>query len=181
MKTIQQYSNTILKTDYLLKNSKKNVLQGPKINKVTLNIGVREANINSSKILIPLLILKVLSGEKPKPTKARKSIANFKLREGKIIGCKKTLRGPSMHFFLENFVHVILPILFESKTLKYKINKGTNSLTIGIKDCSIFPELENQYDLLKSIVGFNVTINYKENINNKDNLFFSGLKIPFKM
>ena len=75
MKIIQQYSNTILKTDYLLKNSKRNVLQGPKINKVTLNIGVREANINSSKILIPLLILKVLSGEKPKPTKARKSIA----------------------------------------------------------------------------------------------------------
>ena len=100
MKTIQQYSKLTLKTDYLLKNFNKNVLQGPNLNKIVLNIGVREANINSSKILIPLLILKILSGQQPKPTKARKSIANFKLREGKIIGCKKTLRGPSMYLLI---------------------------------------------------------------------------------
>ena len=100
MKLIKQYSNTNLKIDNSLKSLNKNIMSCPNLTKITLNIGTREANINSNKILIPLLILKILSGELPKCTKAHSSIANFKLRQGKIIGCKKTLRGPKMFSFL---------------------------------------------------------------------------------
>jgi large subunit ribosomal protein L5 len=181
MKLVKQYSNTNLKIDNSLKSLNKNIMSCPNLTKITLNIGTREANINSNKILIPLLILKILSGELPKCTKAHSSIANFKLRQGKIIGCKKTLRGPKMFSFLETLIYLVISGNFENKKIKYINSKYTNSITLGIKDCSIFPELENQYNLLKNIVGLNITLTYSGIIKTKDNMFFSGLKIPFKM
>ena len=85
-----------------------------------------------------------------------------------------------MNKFFEKFVHVILPQLSELKDLKYKNSKGKNSITIGIEDCSVFPELENQFELINKIYGVNISIFLKNRNLNKDNLFFSGLKIPFK-
>jgi large subunit ribosomal protein L5 len=180
MKTIKKYSNSILKTDLLLKNINKNVLEAPILSKIVISSGVKDANSNSNKILVPLLILNLITGQNPFYTKAKKSIANFKLRKGKIIGCKVTLRKNNMNKFFEKFVHVILPQLSELKDLKYKNSKGKNSITIGIEDCSVFPELENQFELINKIYGVNISIFLKNRNLNKDNLFFSGLKIPFK-
>jgi len=180
MKTIKNYCETDLKIDTLLKKSKKNVFQGATINKIVVNIGVKEANINANKILPPLLITKLLTQQQPSLTKAKKSIANFKLREGKIIGCKATLRNNNMNNFLEKLIHVILPQIIEGKILRYKNRKNKNHITIGLNDCSIFPELENQYDLLTNLSGIEITLCSKEEKLNIDNLLFSGLKVKFQ-
>ena len=180
MKTIKQYYNNNLKTDFLLKNSSKNIYKAPFVEKVVLSIGVKEANINSNKILVPLLILNLITGQKPFFTKAKHSIANFKLRKGKIIGCKVTLKNGGMNNFFEKFIHIVLPQLNDMNISKYKHRKKTNVITIGIKDCSVFPELENQYELLNNIHGLNITIILKQDKLSSDNLFLSGLKIPFK-
>ena len=115
MKTIKNYCETDLKIDNLLKKTKRNIFQGTTINKIVVNIGVKEANINANKILPPLLVTKLLTQQQPSLTKAKKSIANFKLREGKIIGCKATLRNKNMNSFLEKFIHIILPQITENK------------------------------------------------------------------
>lgn len=180
MTTIKNYCKTDLKTDTLLKKTKKNVFESATINKIVVNIGVKDANINANKILPPLLITKILTNQQPLLTKAKKSIANFKLREGKIIGCKATLRNKNMNTFLEKFIHIVLPQIIENKTLRYKNRKNKNHITLGINDCIIFPELENQYDLLTNLSGIEITLYSNEKSTNKDNLFFSGLKIKFQ-
>ena len=180
MKTLKKYSNETLCEDINLKNTYSNILESQSLKKIIISIGVKETILTANKILYPLLILELISGQKPCQTKARKSIANFKLREGKVIGCKVSLRKEKMYAFLEKFIHVILPQLTETSTLKYNNKKNNNSITLGIKDCSIFPELENQYDLLTEIYGLNINFVSSSKIQSKDNLFFSGFKIPFK-
>ena len=86
-----------------------------------------------------------------------------------------------MFSFLETLIYLVISGNFENKKIKYINSKDTNSITLGIKDCSIFPELENQYNLLKNIIGLNITLTYSGIIKTKDNMFFSGLKIPFKI
>ena len=180
MTTIKNYCKTDLKTDILLKKNKKNVFEGATMEKIVINIGVKDANINANKILAPLLITKMLTNQQPSLTKAKKSIANFRLREGKIIGCKATLRNKNMNNFLEKLIHIVLPQVIESKTLRYKNRRNKNHITLGLNDCIIFPELENQYDLLTNLSGIEITLCSKEKSTNADNLFFSGLKIKFQ-
>lgn len=180
MKTIKSYYENNLIEDTLLKRNATNVFKRPILTKIVLNVGVKEANINNNKILTALLILLLITGQQPTPTKARKSVANFKLREGKIIGCKVTLRGKHMYNFLEKIIHIITPQLgSEKKSFRYKNRKETNHVSLGITDCSIFPELDNQYNLISNIHGLNIDICTKDFELNKKNLFFSGLKLKF--
>lgn len=180
MKTIKNYCEIDLNTDVLLKKNKKNVFESTKINKIIINMGVKDANINANKILPPLLITKMLTQQQPSLTKAKKSIANFKLREGKIIGCKATLRNKNMNNFLEKLIHIIIPQICENNILRYKNRKNKNHITIGLNDCLVFPELENQFDLLTTLYGTEITLFSKNKKLNKDNLYFSGLKIKFQ-
>jgi large subunit ribosomal protein L5 len=180
MRTIKNYFETDLKSDILLKKAKTNVFEEPKLEKITINIGVKEANVNANKILPPLLITKLITQQQPTCTKARQSIANFKLREGKIIGCKTTLRNKNMNLFLEKLIHIVLPQLTELKSMRYKNRKAKNHITLGLYDSSIFPELENQYDLFSKFNGVEITLCSKEKKSNEDNLLYSGLKIKFQ-
>lgn len=179
MQTLKSYCKKQLFEDLLIKKNKKNIYEGPDLKKIVISIGVKEANINTNKILNSLTTLLLITGQQPSITKARRSIANFKLREGKIIGCKITLRGQQMYNFLEKFIHIILPQLTDLKLLRYKNRRSTNHLSLGIQDCSLFPELENQYDLLSNIHGMNVDLYSKERELNTKNIFFSGLKFKF--
>ena len=85
-----------------------------------------------------------------------------------------------MNNFLEKLIHIILPQITEGKTLRYKNRRNKNHITIGLNDCNIFPELENQYDLLTNLSGIEITLCSKEENLNVDNLLFSGLKIKFQ-
>ena len=177
IKSTKHYKNNHLTRDLLLKEGSKNVMNCPKLDKISLSLTTKEALINSNKLLIPLMLLKLITGQKPKITKARKSIAQFKLRQGKAIGCKVTLRNEMMYSFLDKLIYSILPQIIEIKSEKITVN--FNSLTIGIEDISIFSELENQYEFLKNTQGLNINLTIKNNrVKNKSKYLFSGLKIP---
>ena len=177
IKSTKHYKNNHLTRDLLLKEGSKNVMNCPKLDKISLSLTTKEALINSNKLLIPLMLLKLITGQKPKITKARKSIAQFKLRQGKAIGCKVTLRNEMMYSFLDKLIYSILPQIIEIKSEKITVN--FNSLTIGIEDISIFSELENQYEFLKNTQGLNINLTIKNNrFKNKSKYLFSGLKIP---
>lgn len=177
IKSVKHFKNNQLFRDLLLKKTTKNVMNHPKMDKISISLTNKEVLINSNKLFVPLMLLKLITGQKPKITKAKKSIAQFKLREGKAIGCKVTLRKKIMYSLLDKIIYSLLPQIIEIKTERIKSN--FNSLNIGIEDLSIFSELENQYELLKNIQGINITLILKNNKSrNVSNFFFSGLKIP---
>jgi large subunit ribosomal protein L5 len=177
IKSIKHYKETQLSRDLLLKKTKRNVMQTPNIDKVSINLAKKEALFSSNKLLIPLLLLKLITGQKPKITKAKKSVAQFKLRKGKALGSKVTLRNSQMYTFLDKFFYGILPQTLEVKNKKLKTN--INSFSIGIEDVSIFPELENQYEFLRNTQGLNIIITLNNNkLKKNSNCLFSGLKLP---
>mgnify|MGYP002051892757 CR=1 FL=1 len=177
MKIIKQYCQKQIMQDMLLKKIRKNAQDNQKLTKITLSIGCKDANTNMNKLLTSIYLLTIISGQKSIPTKARKSIANFKLRQGKLIGIKATLRGNKLYTFLEKFIAIVLPQMSTSKKIKYKNRRPTNQFNLGILDSMIFPELENQYNFVKKKQGMNLTFHTKDTQLNKNKLFFSGLKL----
>ena len=177
IKSIKHFKNNQLFRDILLKKNIKNAMNHPKIDKILISLTNKEILINSNKLFIYLMLLKLISSQKPKITTARKSIAQFKFREGKAIGCKVTLRKETMYSLLDKFIYSIFPQIIEIETEKIKSN--FNSLNIGIEDLSVFSELDTQYKVLKNIQGINITLVLKNNISkNIPDFFYSGIKVP---
>ncbi len=134
----------------------KNVMQIPKLDKIVLNVGLGEALQNGKLIESSLEQLKVITGQLPVVTKAKKSIANFKLREGVPIGVMVTLRGNRMYQFFERLVSFALPRERDFKGLPKKSFDGRGNYTMGLKEQLIFPEIE--YDKIEKVQGMNITI-----------------------
>ncbi|MEW5939099.1 MAG: 50S ribosomal protein L5 [Chloroflexota bacterium] len=134
----------------------KNVMQIPRVEKVVVNIGVGEALDNAKALEFAVADLATVTGQKPIQTKARKSIANFKLREGRIIGAKVTLRGPRMWAFLDRLVNVALPRVRDFRGVSANAFDGRGNYTLGLKDQLVFPEIE--YDKIDKLRGMEVTI-----------------------
>jgi len=177
IKSINHFKKNQLFRDILLKKITKNTMNYPKIDKIVISLTNKEILFNNNKLFIPLMLLRLISGQKPKITKAKQSIAQFKLRKGKAIGCKVTLRKQIMYFLLDKIIYSLLPQIIEIKTQNIKSN--FNSINIGVEDLSLFFELESQYELLKNIKGVNLTLVLKNNKQkNMPNCFFSGIKIP---
>ena len=133
-----------------------NVMQVPKITKITVNMGLGEALQNSKLIESGIEQLKVITGQLPVVTKAKKSISNFKLREGVPIGLKVTLRGNRMYEFYERLVSFALPRVRDFRGLPPKAFDGRGNYTIGLKEQLIFPEIE--FDKIEKVKGMNITI-----------------------
>jgi large subunit ribosomal protein L5 len=134
----------------------KNVMQIPRIQKIVVNIGVGEALDNAKALEYAVADLTTVTGQKPIQTKARVSIANFKLREGRIIGTKVTLRGPRMWAFLDRLVNVTLPRVRDFRGVSANAFDGRGNYTLGLKDQLVFPEIE--YDKIDKLRGMEVTI-----------------------
>ncbi|OIN89776.1 MAG: 50S ribosomal protein L5 [Anaerolineae bacterium CG03_land_8_20_14_0_80_58_20] len=154
-KMIERYQNEAVPA---LKKafSYKNVMQVPRIEKVVVNIGVGEALDNKKALEFAVADLTTITGQKPIQTKARKSIANFKLREGSIIGTKVTLRGPRMWAFLDRLLNVALPRVRDFRGVSADAFDGRGNYTLGLKDQLVFPEIE--YDKIDKLRGMEVTI-----------------------
>ena len=134
----------------------KNIMQVPRVEKVVVNIGLGEAMDNPKALEAAVNDLTIITGQKPIMTKARKSIANFKLREGRIIGTKVTLRGPRMWAFLDRLLNVALPRVRDFRGVSANAFDGRGNYTLGIKDQLVFPEIE--YDKIDKLRGMEVTI-----------------------
>lgn len=134
----------------------KNIMEVPKIEKVVVNIGLGEAIANSKALDAAVGDLTSITGQKPIVTRAKKSIAGFKLREGMPIGCKVTLRGERMYFFLDKLLNIALPRIRDFRGVSPKGFDGRGNYTVGIKEQLIFPEIE--YDKVDKIRGMEITV-----------------------
>ena len=134
----------------------KNVMEVPRIQKVVVNIGMGEAMDNPKAMEAAVNDLTIITGQKPVMTKARKSIANFKLREGRLIGTKVTLRGDRMWSFLDHLMNTALPRVRDFRGVSGNAFDGRGNYTLGLRDQLIFPEIE--YDKIDKLRGMEVTI-----------------------
>ena len=156
MANFKQLYNEKIKSQVQKELGFKNVMQVPRLDKVVLNVGLGEALQNGKLIESSVEQLKMISGQMPVVTKAKKSIANFKLREGVPIGVMVTLRGNRMYQFFERLVSFALPRERDFKGLPKKSFDGRGNYTIGLKEQLIFPEID--YDKVEKIQGMNITI-----------------------
>ena len=134
----------------------KNVMQVPRIEKVVVNIGLGEALDNPKALEAGVNDLTIITGQKPVTTKARLSIANFKLREGRLIGAKVTLRGDRMWAFLDRLLNIALPRVRDFRGVSANAFDGRGNYTLGLRDQLVFPEIE--YDKIDKLRGMEVTI-----------------------
>lgn len=150
-----QYQNEIV--DALVKKfGYKNKLQAPKLEKIVVNMGVGEAKENAKILEAAVKDLETITGQKAVTTKAKKSVANFKLREGMAIGCKVTLRGEKMYEFLDRLVNLALPRVRDFRGVSADSFDGRGNYALGIKEQIIFPEIE--YDKVDKVRGMDVII-----------------------
>lgn len=161
----------------LQKFNYKSVMQVPKIEKVVINIGVGDA-VGNAKILDSAVEeLQTIAGQKPVITKAKKSIAGFKLREGMPIGVKVTLRGDRMYFFLDKLFNVALPRVRDFRGVSSKAFDGRGNYTLGLKEQLIFPEIE--YDKVDKIRGMDVVIVTTAKTDEESRELLAQMGMPF--
>ena len=156
----------------------KNKLQVPRLEKVVLNVGMSEATTNIKLLDTAVKELSQITGQKPIVTKARRSIAGFKLRQGMPIGCMVTLRGDRMHEFLERMMHAALPRIRDFRGVSVKAFDGQGNFTLGIKEQLIFPEVK--YDDIMAIHGMDITIVTTANSDAEGRALLKYLGIPFR-
>ncbi len=155
----------------------KNVMQVPSLEKIVLNIGLGEAMDNPKALDAAVADLMQITGQKPVQTKARKSIANFKLREGRIIGAKVTLRGPRMWAFYDRLVNIALPRVRDFRGVSANAFDGRGNYTLGLKDQLVFPEIE--YDKIDKLRGMEVTIVTSARTDDHARALLKALGMPF--
>ncbi|HQE91755.1 MAG TPA: 50S ribosomal protein L5 [Anaerolineae bacterium] len=154
-----------------------NVMQVPRLRKVVINIGMGEALDNPKALEYAVADLRTIAGQRPVITKARKSVANFKLREGRAIGVKVTLRGERMWAFLSRLVNVALPRTRDFHGVPDKLD-GRGNYTLGLREQLVFPEIS--YDKIDKIRGFEVTINTTADTDEEARRLLELLGMPFR-
>ena len=155
----------------------KNIMQVPRITKVVVNIGMGEALDNPKALESAVSDLTIVTGQKPVMTKARKSIANFKLREGRLIGTKVTLRGDRMWSFLDRLMSTALPRVRDFRGVSPNAFDGRGNYTLGLRDQLIFPEIE--YDRIDKLRGMEVTIVTTAKNDDQARALLQMLGMPF--
>tara|TARA_B100001063_G_scaffold244921_1_gene279082 strand:- start:239 stop:778 length:540 start_codon:yes stop_codon:yes gene_type:complete len=155
-----------------------NVMAVPKLTKVVINMGVGEAANDKKHLESALQNLTVIAGQKPIVTKARKSVASFKIREGWPLGCKVTLRGSKMYDFMERLIKIAIPRERDFRGLNPKSFDQQGNYTFGIKEQIIFPEIN--YDNIDNIRGMDVCINTSANNAEQAKALLKSFNFPFK-
>src|SRR5512145_2297382 len=155
----------------------KNVMQVPRIEKIVINIGMGEAMDNPKALEAAVSDLTIITGQKPITNKARKSIANFKLREGRLIGTKVTLRGERMWAFLDRLMNTALPRVRDFRGVSANAFDGRGNYTLGLHDQLIFPEIE--YDKIDKLRGMEVTIVTTAKNDDQARMLLRMLGMPF--
>ncbi|HSW35087.1 MAG TPA: 50S ribosomal protein L5 [Candidatus Limnocylindrales bacterium] len=156
----------------------KNVLQSPQIIKVVINMGVGDAKDNPKLLDAAARDLSIITGQKPVITKARRSVASFKVREGMSIGCKLTLRGVRMYDFLDKFFNIALPRVRDFRGISPHSFDGRGNFTLGIKEQLIFPEIE--YSKVEKVQGMDITIVTTADTDEEARELLTLMGMPFR-
>lgn len=160
------------------KYSYKSIMEVPKLEKIVINIGAGDATSNSKLIDAAVADLAKISGQKPVITRAKKSIAGFKLREGQAIGCKVTLRGENMYNFMDKLISISLPRVRDFRGVSPKAFDGRGNYTMGIKEQLIFSEID--YDDVVKVRGMDIIFVTSAETNEESFDLLNGLGIPFR-
>ena len=154
-----------------------NVMQVPKLDKIVLNMGVGEAKDNAKLLESAVKDLEIITGQKPVITKAKNSVANFKIREGMAIGCKVTLRGEKMYEFLDRLVNLALPRVRDFRGINPNAFDGRGNYALGVKEQLIFPEIE--YDKVDKVRGMDVIFVTTANTDEEARELLTQFGMPF--
>lgn len=160
------------------KHNYKSIMEVPKLEKVVINMGVGDATTNSKLIEAAAKDLEQIAGQKPVITKARKSIAGFKVREGQAIGCKVTLRGEAMYNFIDKLISIALPRVRDFRGVSPKAFDGRGNYTMGIKEQLIFSEID--YDNVVKVRGMDIVFVTTAKTNEEAFDLLNELGIPFR-
>jgi len=156
----------------------KSVMEVPRITKIVLNMGVGEAVADKKVLDHAVGDMTLIAGQKPIITKAKKSIAGFKIRDGYPIGCKVTLRGPRMYEFLDRLISVAIPRIRDFRGISAKSFDGRGNFNMGVREQIIFPEVE--YDKIDVLRGLNVTITTTAKTDEEARSLLSAFRFPFR-
>jgi large subunit ribosomal protein L5 len=156
----------------------KNPMQVPRIEKIVINMGVGEAAQDSKKVQAAATELAAITGQKPVMTKARKAIANFKLREGQAVGCKVTLRRQHMYEFLDRLINIALPRVRDFRGVPGKSFDGRGNYALGLKEQLIFPEIN--YDKIDEVRGMDIIICTSAKTDEEAKALLAGFRMPFQ-
>tara|TARA_Y100000996_G_scaffold189190_1_gene147870 strand:+ start:853 stop:1416 length:564 start_codon:yes stop_codon:yes gene_type:complete len=157
---------------------KSNIMEVPKVSKIVVNMGVGEAVTRSAALEGAIDDLAVITGQRPMVTRAKKSIAGFKLREGNAIGAKVTLRGDRMYEFLDRLINLAIPRVRDFRGLSLKSFDGNGNYTFGVTEQLIFPEIE--YDKIDSTRGMDITIVTTANNDQEGRALLGSFSFPFR-
>lgn len=160
------------------KHNYKSIMEVPKLEKIVINMGVGDATTNSKLIEAAVKDLEQIAGQKPVITRARKSIAGFKVREGQAIGCKVTLRGEAMYNFMDKLIAIALPRVRDFRGVSSKAFDGRGNYTLGIKEQLIFSEID--YDNIAKVRGMDIVFVTTAKTNEEAFDLLSELGIPFR-
>ena len=173
----EKYLNEVVPS-LMEKYNYKSKMEVPKLEKIVINIGVGDATSNSKLLDAAVADLAKLSGQKPVVTKAKKSIAGFKVREGQPIGCKVTLRGENMYNFMDKLISISLPRVRDFRGVSAKAFDGRGNYTMGIKEQLIFSEIE--YDDVVKVRGMDIVFVTTAKTNEEAYDLLKGFGMPFK-
>ncbi len=173
----QHYRDVVVK-ELMEKFNYKSAMQVPKIQKITLNMGVGEAVADKKVIDHAVSDMTRIAGQKPIVTKARNSIAGFKIREGWPIGCKVTLRGERMYEFLDRLISIAIPRVRDFRGISAKSFDGAGNFSMGIREQIVFPEIE--YDKIDKIRGLDIAISMTAKTNAEGRALLTAFKFPFR-
>lgn len=173
----EKYQNEIVPA-LLSKFNYKSVMQVPKVEKIIINMGVGEAVANAKTLDSAIEDLQLIAGQKPVVTRAKKSIAGFKLREGMPIGAKVTLRGERMYHFLDKLMNVSLPRVRDFRGVSSKAFDGRGNYTLGLKEQLIFPEIE--YDKIDTVRGMDIVIVTSAKTDEEARELLTQMGMPFR-
>lgn len=171
------YKDTIVK-QLTEQFSYSNVMQVPKITKVTLNMGLGEAVADKKVIEHAVADMTLIAGQKPVVTKARKSIAGFKIRDDLPIGCKVTLRGERMYEFLDRLINIAIPRIRDFRGLNPKSFDGRGNFSMGVTEQIIFPEID--YDKIDTLRGLDITITTSARTDDEARALLKSFALPIK-
>ncbi|MBE5901552.1 MAG: 50S ribosomal protein L5 [Lachnospiraceae bacterium] len=172
----ENYQNEIVPA-MVKKFGYKNIMQVPKLDKIVINMGVGEAKENAKLLEAAMGDLEIISGQKPVVTRAKNSIANFKLREGMAIGCKVTLRGEKMYEFADRLINLALPRVRDFRGVNPNAFDGRGNYALGIKEQLIFPEIE--YDKVDKVRGMDVIFVTTANTDEEARELLTQFNMPF--